>query len=233
MAKLNTEFNYRYQVIGETAWEKLKTLQGFMDGRKRAAALEKCQELKVQAMYEKKKHLIETNAPKHELLNHEAEIVETESALEESARNFAQNNDEIKILERLIAELYEIVEPTRLKHQDGTPYTDEEMFEVNAANEFTVMIAREMQAEIISCGRPSAAKIKNAMSNPITWQALKQIGIIAPETKYIAASIDPTLVQLIPTDVPKVKLTEEDLLANNQEDSESEPTLQRKQVNFS
>lgn len=233
MAKLNTEFNYRYQVIGETAWEKLKTLQGFMDGRKRAEALEKCQELKVQAMYEKKKHLIETNAPKHELLDHEAVIVETESALEETARNFAQNKEEIKILERLIAELYEIVEPTRLKHQDGTPYTDEEMFEVNSANEFTVWLAREMQAEIISNGRPSPAKIKNAMSNPITWQALKQIGIISPETKYIAGSIDPTLVQLIPVDVPKVKLSEQDLLANNEQNSESEPTLQRKQVNFS
>lgn len=233
MAKLNTEFNYRYQVIGETAWEKLKTLQGFMDGRKRAEALEKCQELKIEAMYEKKKYLIETNAPKHELLNHEAEIVETESALEEAARNFAQNRDEIKILERLIAELYEIVEPTRLKHQDGTPYTDEEMFEVNCANEFTVWLAREMQAEIIANGRPSAAKIKNAMSNPITWQALKQIGIIAPETKYIAGNVDPTLVQLIPVDVPKVKLTEEDLLLNATQNCESEPTLQRKQVNFS
>lgn len=233
MAKLNTEFNYRYQVIGETAWEKLKTLQGFMYGRKRAEALEKVQELNVQAMYEKKKYLIETNAPKHELLNHEAEILEVESALEESAKNFAENRDEIKILERLIAELYEIVEPTRLKHQDGTPYTDEEMFEVNSANEFTVLMAREMQAEIIANGRPSSAKIKNAMSNPITWQALKQIGIIAPETKYIAGSVDPTLVQLIPVDVPKIKLTAEDLLANNTQNCESEQALQRKQVNFS
>ena len=35
--KLNSEFNYRYQVIGETPWEKIKTLKGFLEGRVRAA----------------------------------------------------------------------------------------------------------------------------------------------------------------------------------------------------
>ena len=39
-SKFNSEFNYRYQVIGDTAWEKIKTLQGFLEGRVRAAALE-------------------------------------------------------------------------------------------------------------------------------------------------------------------------------------------------
>ena len=39
-AKLNTEFNYRYQVIGETVWEKIKTLKGILEGRIRASALE-------------------------------------------------------------------------------------------------------------------------------------------------------------------------------------------------
>ena len=45
-AKLNTEFNYRYQVIGETVWEKIKTLKGFLEGRLRAAALEQVAEIK-------------------------------------------------------------------------------------------------------------------------------------------------------------------------------------------
>ena len=35
-SKLNTEFNYRYQVIGDTAWEKIKTLKGFLEGRVRS-----------------------------------------------------------------------------------------------------------------------------------------------------------------------------------------------------
>ena len=39
-SNLNSEFNYHYQVIGSTPWEKLKTLKGFLVGRKRAAVLE-------------------------------------------------------------------------------------------------------------------------------------------------------------------------------------------------
>jgi hypothetical protein len=200
MAKLNSEFNYRYQVIGETLWEKIKTLQGFLDGRKRAAVLEKVAELKRKAKFAELEHLKTVPALPHVLLELEAKIIEMESCQEEQARNFEQNRQEIAILERYLAECYELAEPTRLKHPDGSPFTDEEMFEVNAANEFTVLLAREMQAEVIANGRPSAAKIKNAMSNPITWQALKNIGIIPAETQLIAGSIDPTNIQLIATE---------------------------------
>jgi hypothetical protein len=212
MAKLNSEFNYRYQVIGETVWEKIKTLHGFLDGRKRAAALEKVQELKMRSLYEKLKYLQTTDAPLHETLELQATIVEVESSIDEVKRNFEHNRDELNILEKLLGEFYALAEPTRLHHSDGTPYSDEEMFEVNAVNEFTVMIAREMQAEIISTGRPSAAKIKNAMSNPITWAALKQIGFIPQDAPYIAAGIDPTIVQLLQTDSPVVGLGSADLL---------------------
>lgn len=200
MAKLNSEFNYRYQVIGETLWEKIKTLQGFMDGRKRAAALEEVAALKRKAKFAELEHLKSINALPHVILELEADIIEMESCQEEQARNFEQNRQEIAILEKYLAECYELAEPTRLKHYDGTPYTDEEMFEVNAANEFTVLLAREMQAEIIANGRPSAAKIKNAMSNPITWTALKQIGIIPADVQMLAGSIDPTKIQLLPTE---------------------------------
>jgi len=231
MAKLNSEFNYRYQVVGETVWEKIKTLHGFMDGRKRAAALEQVYELKSEAAHEKLKHLENIGAPAHEILELKAQIVEAESADEEVRRNFEQNRDEIKILEKLFAELYELANPTRLKHSDGIPYSDEEMFEVNAANEFTVWMAREMQAEIIATGRPSAAKIKNAMSNPITWEALKQIGIIDANIKYIAGSVDPTLVQLVPVDLPKLTFSQEELKASLQSIT-TEQQLQRKQVSF-
>jgi hypothetical protein len=202
MAKLNSEFNYRYQVIGETVWEKIKTLHGFLDGRKRAAILETVSDLKSKAKYAELEHLKSIDALPHVILELEAHIIEMESFFEEEKRNFAQNRDEIKIIEKYLAECYELAEPTRLKHKDGTPYSDEEMFEVNAANEFTVLLAREMQAEVIANGRPSAAKIKNAMSNPLTWTALKNIGLIPKETPLIASSIDPTTIQLNLKDDP-------------------------------
>jgi Na+/citrate or Na+/malate symporter len=97
------------------------------------------------------------------------------------------------------------------------------MFEVNAANEFTVLLAREMQAEIIATGRPSAAKIKNAMSNPITWTALKQIGIIPADVQMIAGSIDPTNVALIATEDLSMAL----------EHKQSIPSIEKKKVTLS
>ena len=222
MAKLNSEFNYRYQFIGETVWEKIKTLQGFLDGRKRAAILETVSDLKSKAKYAELKHLKSIDALPHIILELEAEIIEMESFFEEGKRNFEQNKDEIKILEKLLKECYELAEPTRLKHKDGTPYSDEEMFEVNAANEFTVLLAREMQAEVIANGRPSAAKIKNAMSNPLTWTALKNIGLIPQDTPLIASNIDPTTIQLNLKDDPIEAI----------EHKKSNTQIERKDVKF-
>jgi len=67
------------------------------------------------------------------------------------------------------------------------------MFEANAANEFTVDMGREIQAQMIANGRPSAARIRNAMSNPHTWNALKQIGVIPKTTKILEGNVDPQL----------------------------------------
>jgi hypothetical protein len=222
MAKLNSEFNYRYQVIGETVWKKIETLQGFLDGRKRAAVLETVSDLKSKATYAELEHLKSIDALPHVIMKMEADIIEMESFFEESKRNFEQNKDEIKIIEKLLKECYELAEPTRLKHKDGTPYSDEEMFEVNAANEFTVLLAREMQAEVIANGRPSAAKIKNAMSNPLTWTALKNIGLIPKETPLIASNIDPTTIQLNLKDDPVEAI----------EHKKSNTQIERKDVKF-
>jgi len=181
-SNLNSEFNYRYQVIGSTPWEKIKTLQGFYVGRKRAAVLEEVAELKYQAKLEELKHLKTVPALPHIMLNLQAEIIELESHLDDQKHAFELNRKEIKILEKLMAELYAEVEPTRLKHPDGTPYTDDEMFEANANYEFTVTIGREIQSEIIAMGRPSPAKLLNAMSNPETLQSLMMVGLVPQGT---------------------------------------------------
>jgi hypothetical protein len=225
MAKVNSEFNYRYQVIGETPWEKIKTLQGFLCDRKRAVALEEVAALKRKAKFLELEHLKSIPSLPHVILELEAEIIEMESHQEEQANNFRQARDELANIEKLLAEYYALVEPTRLKHPDGTSYTDDEMFEVNAANEFTVWMAREIQAEIISSGRPSAAKIKNAMSNPITWASLKQVGLIPPETNYLVGSIDPTNVQLIPSDGVCLQI--------EQKETKKTESITKKMVSFS
>ena len=187
-SKLNTEFNYRYQVIGDTAWEKIKTLQGFLVGRVRAAVLEEVSELKYKAQLAKLKRLENEAGLEEDILELKAEIMETESHQQTAHEAYRLNEAEIVIIKKLLKELYVIAEPTRIKG-----YTDEEMFEANAANEFTVNIGREIQAEMIANGRPSAAKIRNAMSNPHTWNALKSVGLIPKEPKILEGHINPTL----------------------------------------
>jgi len=188
-SKFNSEFNYRYQVIGDTPWEKIKTLQGFLEGRVRAAALEEVSLLKNQAKIAKLKHLQNGgNGLEHEILELKAEILEAKSHQETEKEAFELNKKEIEILKGLLDELYVIAEPTRIPG-----YTDEEMWEANAANEFTVNIGREIQAEMIANGRPSPAKLKNAMSNPYTWNALKKIGLVPKETKILMGNTDPKL----------------------------------------
>lgn len=198
-SNLNSEFNYRYQVIGDTPWEKLKQLQNFLEGRKRAEALEEVADLKRKAKYMELDSLKNNNALPHLIMICQAEIIEMESVQEDQKHNFELNKKELAILRKLIDELYVIVEPTRLKHEDGTPYTDDEMFEANAANEFTVMIGKEIQAEIIANGRPSPAKLKNAMSNPHTFHALQQIGLIPKEAILLEGNADPLKIELRPS----------------------------------
>tara|TARA_R110000851_G_scaffold780_2_gene2533 strand:+ start:844 stop:1452 length:609 start_codon:yes stop_codon:yes gene_type:complete len=186
-SKFNSEFNYRYQVIGDTPWEKIKTLQGFLEGRIRAAALQEVDNLKKQAQLAKLKHLENSgNALEHEILNLKADILESKSHEATAKEAYELNKKEIEILKKLLKELYVIAEPTRIKG-----YSDEEMWEANQANEFTVNIGREIQAEMIANGRPSPAKLRNAMSNPHTWNALKQIGLIPKQTKILEGNINP------------------------------------------
>ena len=187
-SKLNTEFNYRYQVIGDTPWEKIKTLHGFLVGRVRAAVLEEVSQLKYKAQLAKLKRLESEAGLEEDILELKAEIMETESHQQTAHEAYRLNEAEIVIINKLLKELYVIAEPTRIKG-----YTDEEMFEANAANEFTVNIGREIQAEMIANGRPSAAKIRNAMSNPHTWNALKSVGLIPKEPKILEGHINPTL----------------------------------------
>jgi hypothetical protein len=193
-SKLNTEFNYRYQVIGDTPWEKIKTLKGFLEGRIRAAALEEVGNLKNQAKVSKLKHLQNGGEGlEHEILELKAEILEGISHEPAAKEAFELNHKEIKILKKLLKELFVIAEPTRIPG-----YSDEEMYEANAANEFTVNIGREIQAEMIANGRPSPAKLRNAMSNPHTWNALKGVGLIPKETKILEGHINPRLkIELI------------------------------------
>jgi hypothetical protein len=183
-SKLNSEFNYRYLVNGETPWEKIKTLKGFLEGRKRAAALEAVSIKKRLSKELELEHAKNNNALPHVILNLEAEIMEMASFDQEQEEAWELNRKEIQFLENYLEELYGIAEPTRIPG-----YSDDDMFEANASYEFTVKIGKEIQAEIIATGRPSPAKLRNAMSNPYTFETLKKVGLIPQEAIFLDAAV--------------------------------------------
>jgi hypothetical protein len=173
-------------VIGNTIREKIKTLQWFLVWRKRARDLENINNIRTESK-RKEVEYIRKHEPEKEYkaLKIEADIMEIESSAQDAYEAYRLNEEEIKILEKLIKEAFIIAEPTRLIHEDWTPYLDEEMFEANAANEFTASIGKEIYAEILANGRPSPAKLVNAMSNPMTWNTLKSLWFIPNESKML------------------------------------------------
>ena len=185
-SKFNSEFNYRYQVMGNTPWAKIKILRGFLEGRERAAVLEEAAHLNHDALIAELAYLKTTGAPEHETMRLQASILESESGMMIVDEAYELNRTEIDILNKLLAECYVIAEPTRIEG-----YSDEEMFEANEANEFTVRTLREMQSEIISHGRPTPATILHAMDNPVTLTASIQAGLLPIEAIPLLTSNPP------------------------------------------
>ena len=176
----NSEFNYRYQVQGYTPWAKLQTLKGFLESRKRAAVLEEVASLKHQAKLSRLKWGQEGNMPEHECLELQAEILELESTTADFAHAISLNTGEIALLQDLIKEVYLECETTRIPG-----YTDDQMFEANAALEFTTTVLNEIQSEMLTSGRPSPAKLLNALSNPMSAAAVNIIFPAATEMVLI------------------------------------------------
>ena len=179
--------------MGETIWAKIQYLLGFLEAKKRGVALEAVHTKKKEAKVAKLAYLQE-HWPLHEALELEAEMMEIESTRLDTEHAYRLNIEELAMLNRLLEEAYELAEPTRIAW-----YSDEDMFEANACLEFTTVLAREIQSDILSMGRPSSAHFKNAMSNPVTWQALMTAWLI-PEWVKIIGTQD---FQIVLPDVEK------------------------------
>jgi hypothetical protein len=68
------------------------------------------------------------------------------------------------------------------------------------------MIGKEIHAEIIANGRPSPAKLRNAMSNPHTWAALQQIGLVPESAQVLVGSVDPLKIEFTVPSVAQQQL---------------------------
>ena len=179
MARLNTKFNYETQVEGLTIWAKIETLKGFLAGRNRALALEEVNRLKLEALKDEIAIKTSEGAPIYEVKRLRADLVEQESVQDQLRQDFELCRKEKADIEQLLATLYGMAE--RHIHKDGTPFTDDEMFEANAELEFCTKISKEIQAEIIAQGRPSAMRVSQLMSCPKGQRILRKIQNLIPE----------------------------------------------------
>ena len=197
MARLNTKFNYLTQIEGNTVWERIKTLQGFIEGRKRAMALKEVNKLESEAM-EAELEDARANKPIWEVKRLEAKKVEWDSVQEQLKKDWELCETELKELLEIQDMLYAQAE--RYTHPDGTPYTDDEMFEANAELEFVTMAAKEIQASIIAHGRPTPTQVRWLMSCPKGEEFLRAIPNLVPQDMKLLTGLvakDSNLYELL------------------------------------
>lgn len=189
-SKSMSEFEYRHLSRGLTIWEKLRELERYLVTKRRAAKQQAVDEKRSLAKRAKLKHLKENSGLEHEILELEADILVEESFAEEAAELYNLNLEEIALLERLVAEARGIAEHTRIPG-----YTDEQMFDANAANEYTAGMVKKLQADFIATGCLNPVTLKDAMLVPQTFVALKQLGYLPPDTGFLLPSNDPMKIE--------------------------------------
>lgn len=172
--RINTEFNYRNLVEGETIWYKIKTLKGFLENRELALRGKKVAELRLKA--KKAKLLQDSSLNEWEKLELEAEILEIENNKSIEDEAYALCEKEIETLKKLLEEYYEIAEPLRIEG-----FSDDEMIEATAGDEFCMKLIKEMKANVIATGTVPPELIQRALKAPREIQQVLQQNNLLPQ----------------------------------------------------
>lgn len=134
MSRVNHNVNYMYDVDGETVWEKLRTIRGMLDDRRRAYAHS------VLGKQEREKKFQDADK---ESLEYKKWLIDkdfNDSLIQDCA-------NEIKFLEAFESFLAVEAEKTRIPGK-----TDDEMYEINYFHEMEVRLVRKAQAQIMTRG---------------------------------------------------------------------------------
>lgn len=160
MSRVNHNVNYMYDVDGETVWEKLRTIRGMLDDRRRALATGS---LKKQNDEEKFKDDNESYEYKKWVINRDF----NNSLLEDCA-------NEVKFLEAFESFLAEEAEKTRILGK-----TDDEMYEINYFHEMEVRLVRRAQAQIMTRGVLDEELMLRLMKNKNALNLCIEQGLIS------------------------------------------------------
>ena len=157
MSRLNRNANYIYVVDGETVWERLRVIRGFLEDRRIAYAVNKLNERKNEALdkasFEYQEYLI--LKPQHDKIMKECE-------------------EEIVFLEDFEAKLAVEAEKSRIPGK-----TDDEMYELNFFDEMRIRLVKEAQSEMISVGHITPQTMKSLLRHKPALESCVQLGMLS------------------------------------------------------
>lgn len=193
MSKLTSEFQYKYEIAsGETAWNKVivyKTLLSELKYQSDIAGEN------VKFIQDKIAGLTYGKTMNSETRGKATADVE----LSKAAIDLANAKEEFDILKKNVIACRNVMQEFKAIADANkiVGKTDDEMYAQNAMNEYAQVLAKDLQAEIISLGKPTVETIKRAMINSTVWAAMKAAGLIPSDAAMIAVNQDATKIEII------------------------------------
>jgi hypothetical protein len=159
MSRLNRDANYIYVVDGETVWERLRVIRGFLEDRRLAYEINKLSEEKVNLLdkdsYDYREYLL--RKPQQDKIMQEC-------------------LEEIVFLEEFEHKLTVEAEKTRIPGK-----SDDEMYEINFFDEMKVRLMKEAQSELISIGQISPTTMKSLLRCKPALEGCVELGMLNNE----------------------------------------------------
>ena len=184
MAQMNHNSAYVYSVDGNTIWERLRVIRGFLVDRKKALALA---EMSQEQILEQ----IDAESDKYERKKLELELPELEE-------NIIYAKEEVDFLINMESEIAEKAEESRVEGK-----SDHEMYEINHFFEHEVRLANKAKAEILSENRIRPETILDLVRCPKALAQVEETGLLQngllfmqafPEQKKILELSDATSI---------------------------------------
>jgi hypothetical protein len=193
MSKLTSEFQYKYEIeSGETAWNKVivyKTLLSELKYQSDVAGENvKFIQDKIEGLKYGKTMTSETRGKASIDIDLSKAAIDLANAQEE----WAILKKNVTSCRNVMQEFKDIADANKIVGK-----TDDEMYAQNALNEYAQVLAKDLQAEIISLGKPRVETIKRAMINATVWAAMKAAGLIQSDAAMIAVNQDATKIEII------------------------------------
>lgn len=168
MSQLNHNSAYVYSVDGNTVWERLRVIRGFLTDRKKALALA---EISLEEIEEQ----ILSATDKYDRKKLELELPDLKD-------NIQYAKEEVDFLVAMEADLAAKAEVTRIEGK-----TDREMYEINHFFEHEVRLANKAKSEILSENRIRPDTILELVRCPKALAQVEETGLLQNANLFMAA----------------------------------------------